>query len=247
MRLNRFLGTAFVLALMANATQGESLFPTITNRGGANADSFAAGGYVNVSTNGMAGNQSLGNWMLSTSVSTNDFINDGLIVGPEGIQYTMRIDELASTDVNQITFTTALPESRPQISISQSPYNDVDVLWNGGQFESSRMRMFWAGGESAMVHDPDNQLTVADGMQISSGMSIPFNNQVYNDEDSWQIDLPVGVDSVRVDWSSANPVANSDLTREWVTFNVTQMPVPEPSALQLIFAAIVGAAGFRRQ
>ena len=243
----RILTSTIIVTLMAGFAAGEGLFPTITSRNGMNVDSFAMGGYVSISPNGTMGNQNLGNWMLNTSVSNSDFVNDGLQVGPDGVQYTMRNDQLASTDVNQITFTTVLPEGMPQISISQSPYNGVETLWNGGQFESSRMQLFWGGGESATVMDPDNQLLVDDNSSIQSGMAISFNNQVYNDEDSWRVDLPVGVESVRVDWSSDAPVGNSDLTREWVTFNVTQMPVPEPSAFGLALFAIWGLIAARRR
>jgi len=239
---------ALIVAVLTSMTFGQtSLLPTVGSRSDANTNLFASGSYLGISPSS-GQTQNLGNWILNTSVESTEFDNDGLVVGPDGIQYTMINNTKASNDINEITFTTSLPQGEPQISITQSPYNNEPALWNGGQFEASRMQMFWSGGGTALIADPDNQIAGFEtGSQFASGATIPFTNQVYNDEDSWEVTLPVGVDSIRINWSSQAPVSNSDLTREWVTFNVTSAAVPEPSGLGLALSALFGLGFIRRR
>ena len=249
MRLNRFSLITTVLicltALSSVSLAQINLVPTVDSRADANTNSFASGSYFGLNPNS-GQNSLLGSWELTSSVAGTDFDNDGLVVGRDGVQYTSINNTLASDDVNEIRFSTDL-QGQSSISISQSPYNNADTLWNGGQAEAARLRVLWSGGGTARVIDPDNQIVGFDtNSRISSGTFLPLNGRVYNDEDSWRIDLPLGVDTVQVNWSSQAPVSNSDLTREWVTFNVTST-VPEPSGLGMLLSALFGLGFIRRR
>ena len=206
---------------------------------GATDDAYAQGRVVDE----MGGD--LATWMLTTTVSTTDFMNDGAMGGMQGIQYVMRNDMMASTDVNRIRFAvdTHARSFLQGIQISQSPYESFNGSWNGGNSEPAQFRLSWEGMEMEMarVSDPDDQiLGMSDGAMIGSGMLFVFNDAIYNDVDSWLIELPAGVDTVEVEWSSANPTADSDLTREWVTFRPMIAVVPEPGTGVLACLALIG-------
>ena len=223
----------FLSGLLATLVASGSTFAFTTvvdTVSGLEDDAYAAGRLVDDSS-------TVGFWDLNTTVSTTDFANDAITGGPNGLEYVMRNLTRASSDANSIRYS-VVPEigySLENIIISQSPYQDGET-WNGGNEEAAQFVISWAGGGFAQVTDPDDQIFgFVSGTPIVSGTTVRYTStQIFNSEDTWSIELPSGVNSVQVNWSSANPTPNSDLTREWVSFDAAIVAVPEPSTLALL-------------
>ena len=230
------------ISMLATASAVE-LDAIVDNVSGAEVDGFAVGRLLN-------SGDTVATWNLQTSVSQTDFSNDSVTGGNQGVQYVMLNEVKGSDDANLITFNVnpLSDESEVGISIAQSPYFDQQFTWNGGNFERAQFAVFWTGGGVASVLDPDDQLSgLANGSTFSSGTNIVFSNdRILNESDSWKIDLPTGVESVSLRWSSAEPVDNSDLTREWVSFDIT-MTVPEPTTGALCSMALLSLGFLRRR
>ncbi len=232
----------FIAISMLGTASAVQLDATVTQASGPEADSYALGELF------LPGGGLAATWNLQTSVSQTDFSNDAIQGGTEGIQYVSLNEVRGSEDSNLITFTVnPVASGEIGISIAQSPYFDQEGTWNGGNEETAQFAIFWSGGGLATVADPDGQLALNDGAGISSGANVMFSNdRAFNVNDSWGIDLPSGVEQVSLRWSSVDPAANSDLTREWVTFNVTQT-VPEPTAGALFSMALLSLGFLRRR
>lgn len=232
---------ALTLAGSAYAVNGTGI---VDGTNGANADAYAFGRFN-------AGGTDLGTWSLDSTVVGTDFTNDAITGGSLGIEYVMLNETLGSADQNVIDFTVnpLAGFAVDNITIEQSPYSNLAGTWNGGNHESSQFVLNWTGGGVATLSDPASQiLGIASGSSIASGTVLQFSAvQIENHVDAWEITLPQGVNNVQLDWSSVNPVANSDLTREWVTFDADFSVVPEPSAISLIGMATIGLIGLRRR
>ncbi len=245
MRITR---SSLLVAAVAVATlAGQAIAGTtvVDVHRGPDDDAFAAGSIVN-SSGGLAPS-AVSNWILNATVSETDFDNFEALGGEQGVQYTMMNNVMASSHSNRIQFATTLPNAESSITISQSPYWNAPGTWNGGNVETSRMDISWNGGGVATVFDPDDQLLgYTSESEFGSGARVAFNGFVYNDEDTWVIELPQGISSVTIDWSSTVPTANSDLTKEWVTFDVTST-VPEPGCLGMAVLALSFLGWTRRR
>ncbi len=216
---------------------------TVDGVAGPNSDGYAMGRILN-------GGTTVANWRLNSSVSSTDFDNDAIQGGSQGIQYVMLNETEASRDSNTVVFTANSVDSSPiGISIMQSPYFDAPGTWNGGNVEAAQFSLWWAGGGVATLHDVDDQISgYGDGATFGSGSTMVFSSyQILNSEDSWQIDLPTGANSVTLQWSSTAPTMGSDLTREWVSFNVTTFTVPEPTTGALFGMASLFVLGLTRR
>lgn len=232
----------FIALSMLGAASAVQLDAIVTQASGPEADGYAVGQLL------MPGGGLAANWNLQTSVSQTDFSNDAIQGGSQGIQYVSLNEVRGSQDSNLITFeVNPVRSGDVGISIAQSPYFDQAGTWNGGNNETAQFAIFWSGGGLATVSDPDDQLTLNNGAGISSGTNVMFaNDRAFNSVDNWGIDLPSGVEQVSLRWSSVDPSANSDLTREWVTFNVS-MAVPEPTTGALFSMALLSLGFLRRR
>ncbi len=234
----------FLVVSLAGAVFASDTTTVVDIVRGPEVDNYAVGRLINSSGTMVA------NWSLQTSVSGTDFSNYALTGGTKGLQYTFINDVNGSEDVNTIAFivSTVDPSDVVNISLAQSPYFGTPGTWNGGNFETAQFSVSWAGGGMATVTDPDNQLAgLSSGSTFSSGTTVVFSsNQILNTVDSWGISLPSGVSSVVVGWSSLNPSPNSDLTREWLTFDANVVPEPASGAILGIgFTFLLGF--FRRK
>lgn len=205
------------------------------------------------------GGEQIGLWTLETSVKGTDFSNAYVFGGSKGVQYTMLNQVFGSDDVNEMKFT-ALTEDAlvPQISLMQSPYFQDSKQWNGGNLPTdvAQFTVRWEGGGLAAVQDPLGQFvstgpslqSVNDGAsEISSGTTLTFSDfQIFNSDDAWSIDLPTGASSVEVDWGSSQPTPQSDLTREWLAFDVSVVPEPDHGGFWLFTTGML-ALGIRRR
>ncbi|MEM7316963.1 MAG: hypothetical protein AAF497_27850, partial [Planctomycetota bacterium] len=185
---------------------------------GSEANAYAVGRFEDGSGGTMA------NWSLTSTVSGTDFSNDAVTGGESGLQYVMLNEVLGSDDTNSVTFALHMVDANidPILTVSQSPYFDAPWTWNGGNHEAAQFVITWDGGGEATLTDPDNQFVgLDDGAEFGSGATMAFSDiRILNESDTWQITLPTGVTAVNLDWSSQAPVPNSDLTREWVTFDL---------------------------
>ena len=231
---------AVLLASMFICHTASAFTSVIDSATGLNDNEYAMGRFVDVDADVMS------TWTLQTTVDNTDFTNDMVTGGDHGVEYVMLNSVQNSSDVNSIRFAVqpAIGFSVENISISQSPYNNDPNTWNGGNGELAQFVVSWAGDGVAMLSDPDNQIFgLTTGMPIVSGTTVRFNSgQALNSEDTWRLTMPAGVDEVQVNWSSANPSAASDLTREWVAFDATFAAVPEPAAA--ILMGLAGLLGF---
>lgn len=201
-----------------------------------------------------AGGEQLGEWSLRASVSETDFSNDFLFGGGQGVQYTMLNPVFGSTDTNEMVFSVdAVGPAVPQITLRQTPYFQDPNQWNGGNKSTdiAQFTLRWDGGGSAVVRDPLGQFEPlpqqanAD-VTVGSGTTFTFSDfQIFNSDDEWAIELPLGVDSIELDWRSSQPTAGSDLTREWVAFDTNFVPEPDGRLLFLL-ACLFGLAVRRR-
>ena len=231
-----------VLATLVASGSTFAFTTVIDTASGLEDDSYAAGRIVDNS-------MTMAFWDLNTTVSTTDFANDAITGGPNGLEYVMSNLTRESSDTNSIRYG-VVPEvgySVENIIVSQSPYSDGGT-WNGGNAEAAQFVISWSGGGFAQVTDPDDQIFgFVTGTPIVSGTTVRYTGtQIFNSEDSWSIELPGGVNSVQVNWSSANPSPNSDLTREWVSFDAAIVAVPEPSLAVFALLSFFGVALVRR-
>lgn len=224
-----------LLAMIATVLAASSLhadWTTFDSTNDADSDDFVGGEILTEE-----GGQKLADWNLSTTVSNTDFANLALHGGDHGLEYVMLNEVANSTDVNSIQFVVEPLHTLDavQLSVSQSAYAD-DLSWNGGDSDTSRFILSWNDTYGmATVLDPENQLSLEDGLAISSNQLIQFSsNRAYNSQDAWSIQLPEGAAAATVEWSSANPSGGSTLTREWVTFEANVTAVPEPSSSGLL-------------
>ena len=234
-----------VLLLTFSIGHTASAFTTvIDDAAGLNDNAYANGRFVDTDGTVMA------SWTLQTTVENTDFSNDMVTGGPNGLEYVMLNSVMDSRDVNSIRFEVepAIGFALENIIISQSPYNNSDT-WNGGNGELAQFVVSWADIRPAMLSDPDDQIfAFSTGTPIVSGTTVRFSEvQAFNSNDSWNLSLPAGVEDVQVNWSSANPSDNSDLTREWVAFDATFTAVPEPATAFLLGLACVGTFFIRRR
>lgn len=246
MTVKKVLAAAVMVMMAAMTSPAYALNGTgvVDGTNGANADAFAFGRFLDAGA-------TLGNWTLGSSVSNTDYANDGITGGTSGLQYVSLNETHGSTDVNVIDFvvTPNAGYTVDQISIIQSPYFDTPGTWNGGNAETAQFTLSWTGGGTAQVLDPSNQFAGSNGATtVTSGSLLTFSSdRIFNDSDAWEILLPAGVSDVQLDWSSVNPGPNTDLTREWVTFDSSFSTVPEPSSFGLLAFAMLSAAGLRRR
>ncbi len=234
----------FLVVSMAGALFASDTTTVITTIRLPDADNYAVGQLLNSSGVMVA------DWTLNTSVSGTDFSNYALTGGTKGLQYTFINEVQGSADVNTIAFDVTPVNSSDSVNITllQSPYFGTPGTWNGGNTDIAQFSVSWAGGGMATVIDPDNQIAgLSTGSMFSSGTTVVFSsNQILNTDDSWGIELPQGVASVVVGWSSSNPSPNSDLTREWLTFDANVVPEPASGAILGIgFTFLLGF--FRRK
>lgn len=230
--LNCFAAVLVGTFLFAGSTYA---FTTVVDTaGGLEDDSYATGRLIDVNSS----SSTVATWTLDTTVSGTDFSNDAITGGPDGLEYVTTNLTQQSSDSNSIRYsiTPEVGYSLQNIVIGQSPYNDSAGSWNGGNAEAAQFVISWANGGFANVTDPDDQLFgFVSGTPIVSGTTVRYNSiQAFNSEDSWRISLPAGVDTVQLNWSSANPTPNSDLTREWVSFDANIAAVPEPSTMAIL-------------
>lgn len=234
--------SALFIALSMLGTSFAQLDAVVTQVAGPEVDGYAVGQFLT------PGGSLAATWNLQTSVSQTDFSNDAIQGGNQGIQYVSLNEVNGSDDTNLITFSVnPVVGGDIGLSIAQSPYFDADETWNGGNFETAQFSIFWSGGGLATVSDPDGQLALTNGGGIASGTNVVFaNDRAFNNADSWEISLPLGVEQVALQWSSVNPGENTDLTREWVTFNAV-LTVPEPTAGALFSMALLSLGFLRRR
>ncbi len=234
-----------LVASIASASLAASDLAIVDNVVGSQADNYAVGRLVN------SGGSMLADWTLFTTVSNTDFANFALTGGSEGLQYTFINAVNGSTDSNTIIFDVdpIAANGVVNIALTQSPYFDTPGTWNGGNSETAQFSVSWNGGGDATVFDPDNQFDgLTTGSTFASGSLIAFSgDMIFNSEDSWRIDLPTGVETVRVEWSSVNPNDNSDLTREWLTFETSVVPEPASGAVFGIAATFLLGSMRRRR
>jgi hypothetical protein len=245
---NSFVQARLIVSLLLTivaATTSSATMTSIDAVSGSEANAYAVGRFLD----GAGGTAA--NWSLTSTVSGTDFSNDAVTGGDSGLQYVMLNEVLGSDDTNTVTFALNMVDAAvdPILTISQSPYFDAPWTWNGGNFEAAQFQITWSGGGEATLTDPDNQFAgLSDGATFGSGEMLAFSDiRILNDSDTWQITLPTGVSSVQLDWSSQSPAANSDLTREWVTFDLQINAVPEPATGVMLSLALVGLLGFIRR
>jgi len=242
MQIQKIIATSslFVLGFAVSSVMAfSSVLDTI---GGPNDNAYASGRIVDEMESTLA------SWSIITTVADSDFDNDSIVTGDQGLTYIMRNDVLASTSTNVVTFSvvpTAVA-TLDGVTITQSPYDSNSESWNGGNDEAAQFELSWLGGGMARVNDPDGQfLGLGASAQINSGTLLTFSNtRIFNNEDSWSIEVPAG--EMSLEWSSAGPVAGSDLTREWVTFTANVRAVPEPASFGLLGMAAVWMFGIAR-
>lgn len=197
-----------------------------------------------------ADGEHLGAWTLQSTVEGTDFSNAHVGGGSNGLQYTMLNPVFGSDDINSVLFSVSpVTDVIPQISVSQSPGFNDPQQWNGGNLPTdiAEFTLTWSGGGTAIVDDPAGQFQIARPLNddsgpvaVSTGTTLTFSDfQIFNSDDTWSILLPEGASSIQLDWGSSQPTPGSDLTREWVAFDVNfASAVPEPSAGLSWFIAV---------
>ena len=234
----------FILSVVVGSISSATMVQ-IDAVSGSEANAYAVGRFLDGSGGTTA------NWSLTSTVSGTDFSNDAVTGGESGLQYVMLNEVLGSDDTNSVTFAMNMVDAsvEPMLTISQSPYFDAPWTWNGGNNEAAQFVISWDGGGFASLTDPDDQIaSYDDGAQFGSGATMAFSDiRILNESDSWMITLPAGVTAVNLDWASQSPVPNSDLTREWVTFDLQVNAVPEPAAGVMLSIAFVALLGFIRR
>lgn len=259
MKLAEFQGLVLALTLrlvclaaIFSCSTSLGAVSTVRNANGAESDLVAEGDIYT-----FVGGDQLGSWSLAASVAETDFQNAHVAGGRQGVQYTMLNDVFGSTDTNEMAFS-VVPLGRlvPQITLRQSPYFQDPLQWNGGNkpTDISEFTISWDGGGNAIVRDPFSQFQFVTpqstgDVTFPSGTTFTFSDyQVFNSDDAWEIELPVGVDSVDVDWGSSDPTDGSDLTREWIAFDAVLVPEASGYVMFVLGALLLSltARRFRR-
>jgi uncharacterized repeat protein (TIGR01451 family) len=130
------------------------------------------------------------NGTLSTGAATGTFVTAFTLngfgdvlasAGANGVQYDMGSAGNANPDSYQYNYsvTPGSGAAVSQIIVCQSPYlvppGDI------GNDEPNEMTLTWTGGGSAVVYDPNNQISShANGATITSGTKLIFANSVPN-------------------------------------------------------------------
>jgi uncharacterized repeat protein (TIGR01451 family) len=135
--------------------------------------------YVNYAspTNGtITAGAATGNF--STAFSINGFTEVSAVIGTRGIEYRKNSGPNANPDsfTYNHTVTPTGGAGVSQIVVCQAPYEN-----GGGNDEPNELTLTWTGGGSALVYDPNNQISShANGATISSGTKLIFANSVAN-------------------------------------------------------------------
>jgi uncharacterized repeat protein (TIGR01451 family) len=191
---------------------------------------------------------------FSSTFSTNGFGGISASAANNGVQFDMANGPGVFPDSYQFSYTVTPGTGAGvnQVIVCQSPYPVLNATNTAGSDigndEPNEMTLTWSAGGTAVIHDPDNQISShANGATISSGTKLIFANSVPNGPgtngnglsgpDTWAIIItPLGgaspftvnVNSVGCQTSIPtnfchlmNTTSNTtgDRFREWISFD----------------------------
>jgi uncharacterized repeat protein (TIGR01451 family) len=124
---------------------------------------------------------------FSSTFSTNGFGGVSVSASNKGVQFDMANGPGVFPDSYQFSYTVTPGTGAGvnQVIVCQSPYpvlNPTNTAGSDiGNDEPNEMTLTWSAGGTAVIHDPDNQISShANGATITSGTKLIFANSVPN-------------------------------------------------------------------